>query len=201
MAVSIGGGASAWFAGSSRAPFAAGVDRALPASLGRVHPRWGSPYVALMMHAILSAGLISFTLVGSSVPEAYQILLKAAVVIQLVPFAYVFAALWRLRDVRWLARAAGGLGFATSAFGMMAAFIPTADVDSVPIFELKMLLGCVVPTAIGLAFFFRSRRAACLSLRAKRPPVMASEATPSPQDCFVASNAHAPRHDNIASSR
>ena len=47
MAIAIGGAASAWFAGPARIPFVAGLDRALPAALGRVHPRWGSPHVAL----------------------------------------------------------------------------------------------------------------------------------------------------------
>ncbi len=48
MALSVGGSASAWFAGPSRIPFVAGLDHALPAALGRVHPKWGSPYVALI---------------------------------------------------------------------------------------------------------------------------------------------------------
>lgn len=159
MAISIGGAASAWFAGSSRVPFVAGLDRALPAALGRVHPRWGSPHVALLVHAVVSAALIAMTLVGSSVPEAYQVLLKASVVIQLVPFVYMFAGLMKL-DVSGAARAAGALGLATSVLGMMAAFIPTADVQSVLVFEAKMLVGCVAPTAIGFILFARSRRGA-----------------------------------------
>src|SRR2546423_1603844 len=55
MGVAIGGAASAWFAGSSRIPFVAGVANALPASLGRVHPRWRSPHVALVTCAVLAA--------------------------------------------------------------------------------------------------------------------------------------------------
>src|SRR5262249_42464006 len=47
MGIAIGGSASAWFAGSSRIPFVAGLTSALPPALGRVHPRWQSPYVAL----------------------------------------------------------------------------------------------------------------------------------------------------------
>src|SRR6202158_1301252 len=33
---------------TSRLPFAAGVDRLLPRAFGRVHPRWGTPYVSIL---------------------------------------------------------------------------------------------------------------------------------------------------------
>ena len=84
MAVSIGGGLAAWYAGSMRIPFVAGFDRALPEWLGRVHPRWGSPYVALLVQGALAAMLMAATLVGSSVAEAYQVLLRASAIITLV---------------------------------------------------------------------------------------------------------------------
>src|SRR5438067_2284298 len=79
MALSVGGATSAWFAGPARIPFVAGLDRALPAALGRVHPRWESPHVALITCALLSAGLTALSLAGSSVAEAYQVLLRASV--------------------------------------------------------------------------------------------------------------------------
>ena len=82
MAIAIGGSASAWFAGPARIPFVAGLNHALPAALGRVHPRWGSPYVALIWCAIVSAALTALSFAGSSVAEAYQVLLRAAVVHQ-----------------------------------------------------------------------------------------------------------------------
>ena len=77
MALAVGGATSAWFAGPARIPFVAGLDSALPAALGRVHPRWGSPHVALITCALLSAGLTALSLAGSSVAEAYQVLLRA----------------------------------------------------------------------------------------------------------------------------
>jgi amino acid transporter len=157
MAMAIGGGAAAWFAGTARIPFVAGVDGHLPAALGRVHPRWGSPHVALLVSAILSALFVSFTLVGSSVPEAYQVLLRAGVVLQLIPFTYLFLGLMLLDGVGRGSRIAGALGLVTTLFGIGSAFIPTGDVDNVVVFETKMLLGCVVPTAIGLAFYLRAR--------------------------------------------
>ena len=65
MSIAVGGAASAWLAGPARIPFVAGLDRALPASLGRVHPRWGSPHIALITCGIVSAVLTALSLVGS----------------------------------------------------------------------------------------------------------------------------------------
>ena len=45
MGLATGGAASAWFAGSSRIPFVAGLTSALPPALGRIHPE-----VALAAH-------------------------------------------------------------------------------------------------------------------------------------------------------
>ena len=158
MGLATGGAASAWFAGSSRIPFVAGLASALPAPLGRVHPRWGSPHVALTTCAALAAAFTAFSLAGSSVAEAYQVLLKAAVVIQLIPFAYLFLALVKTPRVRAAARVAGAIGLCATAVGLAAAFLPTSDVASVPLFETKMVAGVVGPTALGLFLFKRAQR-------------------------------------------
>ena len=158
MGVATGGAASAWFAGSSRIPFVAGLTSALPPSLGRVHPRWHSPHIALTTCALLAGVFTALSLVGSSVAEAYQVLLKAAVVIQLIPFTYLFLALARASGVSAFARAAGLLGLATTLFGLGAAFLPTSDVTSVPLFETKLVIGVVGPTALGWYLFKRSQR-------------------------------------------
>ena len=158
MALSIGGTASAWFAGSSRVPFVAGLTSALPRALGRVHPRWQSPHVALATGAVLAAIFTSWSLLGSGVADAYQVLLKSAVVIQLIPFTYLFLGLLKLDDVTPLMRGAGALGLAATLVGIVAAFIPTSDVVKVATFELKMVLGVVAPTVVGWILFQRSQR-------------------------------------------
>jgi amino acid transporter len=156
MGVATGGAASAWFAGSARVPFVAGLTMALPAALGRVHPRWQSPHVALVTCAVLAAVFTTFSLVGSSVAEAYQVLLKAAVVIQLIPFAYLFLGLAKLDGVSRGARAAGSIGLLTTVIGLAAAFLPTADVTSVAVFEAKMIVGVAGPIAVGWLLFRRA---------------------------------------------
>jgi amino acid transporter len=157
MGIATGGAASAWFAGSSRIPFVAGLTSALPPSLGRVHPRFHSPHVALITCAVLCGAFTLLSLVGSSVAEAYQVLLKAAVVIQLIPFIYLFLGLIKTHDVSVAARLAGVVGLTTTFVGLGAAFLPTSDVSSVWVFEVKLITGVVGPTALGWFLFWRAR--------------------------------------------
>jgi amino acid transporter len=156
MGLATGGAASAWFAGSSRIPFVAGLAGALPAWLGRVHPRWRSPHVALVTCGLVAAVFTTLSLAGSSVAEAYQVLLKSAVVIQLIPFVYLFLALAKAGSVGRAARAAGVIGLSTTAVSLVAAFFPTADVTRIAVFETKMVVGVAGPTALGWLLYRRS---------------------------------------------
>jgi len=156
MAVAVAGSASAWFAGPARIPFVAGIDHVLPAPLGWRHPRWDSPYVALVTCAVLSAALTLVSLAGSTVAEAYQVLLRAAVVINLVPFVYVFLAVTQLRDEPRAVRALSWLGLLVTGGGIVAVFLPTGDVGDLVTFELKMLGS--VGGMLGLGLWLFSRR-------------------------------------------
>ena len=160
MAVSLAGGLAAWYAGSTRIPFVAGFNHALPAALGRVHPRWGSPHVALLTQGALTIGFIAVMMWGSSVREGYQVLLKSSVITTLIPFSYMFAGLIRLDGEPAWKRAAGVLGLLVSVAGMIAAFVPGNDVTNVGWYEVKLLGGSLLPLAAGLAFFAHARRRA-----------------------------------------
>ena len=153
--VGVGGSAAAWLAGAAGVPFVAGLTSALPEALGRVHPTYKSPYVALTVAAICCAVFTGLSFVGSSVNEAYQVLLKSAVIIQMIPFTYLFLTLASTPGIASWARSAGMLGFVTTCIGLLVAFLPTADVDSVVTFELKLLAGVVAP--VGLGWFLHRR--------------------------------------------
>jgi hypothetical protein len=115
--------------------------------------------VALVACALLAGVFTAVSLTGSSVAEAYQVLLKAAVVIQLIPFMYLFLALAKSTAVGAASRAAGVVGLCTTAVSLGAAFLPTAEVSSVLIFETKLVVGVVAPTALGWLLFKRAQRA------------------------------------------
>ena len=97
LSLSIAGIGSAWMGGSARIPFVAGLDAYMPSWLGRLHPTYATPYAALIVQGLVSLVLvvINFAAAGG-VQAAFQTMLSIAVVLQLVPFIYMFAALLKL---------------------------------------------------------------------------------------------------------
>jgi len=161
LSLSIAGIGSAWLAGSARIPFVAGLDAYLPAWLGKLHPRFATPYPALIVHASISMLLVVMNSIGAGVQETFQKLLSLAVVLQLVPFLYMFAALLKLAVDTSAPRghysksvliAAGASGFLTTTLGIALAFFPAQQITSLPLYELWMFGGTAF--FIGLAVFF-----------------------------------------------
>jgi amino acid transporter len=164
LSVSVIGIASAWFAGSARIPFVAGLDHYLPAALGRLHPRHGTPYVALIVQALISGAVIALNLVGATAKEAFVTLLDLAVVLQLVPYVYVFFILLKRAAAaapapaffrKPVLRAAGLAGLSTTTLGMALAFVPSHAIQSIWVFEAKLAGGCALFLGIAVAFFLR----------------------------------------------
>jgi glutamate:GABA antiporter len=161
LSISIAGIGSAWLAGSARIPFVAGLDSYLPSWLGKVHPRYGTPYAALMVHFVVSTILVLISFLGSGVQETFQRLLSLAVVLQLLPFLYMFAALLKIaadplatkghysKTVLWLS---GSSGLLMTILGMIFAFSPAQQISSVWSYEAWMIGGTAF--FIGLAVFF-----------------------------------------------
>ena len=160
LSVSIAGIGSAWLAGSARIPFVAGLDSYLPSWLGKIHPRYHTPYAALIVHAAVSTVLVVLVFSISGVQESFQKLLSLAVVLQLVPFLYVFAALLKIaRDrgaktyySRTTLVAAGLSGLLTTTLGIVMVFFPAQQITSLWSYEIWMFGGTLL--CIGLAAFF-----------------------------------------------
>ncbi len=156
MTLNAAGNTSAWLTGAARIPFVIGIDRYLPEALGRLHPRHNTPHVALIVQGLASSLFIILSSIGSSVRDMYMILLQTTVVLQLIPYLYMFAALVRVRRkaahynaaqayfrfgaVNYIA---GVLGFLVTSGALAFAFLPTHAVDDVWNFEFKLILGTV----------------------------------------------------------
>ena len=159
LSISISGTTSAWLAGSARIPFVAGLDAYLPPALGLLHPRYATPYIALIVHASVSTVFIAISFFkAATVQEAYVTMLTLAVILQLVPYLYLFAGLVKLAERGNLAEGfyerrtlilAGVFGFIVTAFGVALPFLPSAQITSVWVFEIKLAAGCTI--FIGLA--------------------------------------------------
>jgi glutamate:GABA antiporter len=162
LSLSIAGIGSAWLAGSARIPFVAGLDSYMPAWLGRIHPKYATPYAALIVHATVSLILVVLNFVATGgVQESFQSLLSLAVVLQLVPFLYVFGALLKIAADKQFERLqysrptlflAGVSGLVTTAIAMTVAFFPAQQIKSIARYEIWMVGGTL--GFIGLAAFF-----------------------------------------------
>jgi len=163
LSLSIAGIGSAWLGGSARIPFVAGLDSYLPGWMGKLHPKYATPYPALLVHASVSLILVvlNFTLTGSGVQESFQRLLSLAVVLQLVPFLYMFSALLKIAIDENFVRGhygrgmllfAGFCGLLTTILGIALAFFPAQQITSLRSYEIWMFGGTL--GFIGLAAFF-----------------------------------------------
>jgi amino acid transporter len=178
LSISIAGIGSAWLGGSARIPFVAGLDSYMPSWLGKIHPKYATPYAALIVHAAVSLILvvINFSFTGAGVQETFQKLLSLAVVLQLIPFLYMFGALLRIalgdsfvpgRYRRATLIVAGLSGFTTTGLGIAVAFFPAQQIKSLWSYEIWMFGGTLF--FIGLAaffFFIYGRRKAARKLAA-----------------------------------
>ena len=91
------GGVGAYLAALSRIPFVAGIDRFLPPAFARVHPRWGTPHIALIVQALCCILFILLGQAGSTVRGAYQVLVSMTIITNLVPYLFMFAAMIKLQ--------------------------------------------------------------------------------------------------------
>jgi amino acid transporter len=181
LAFAIAGIGSAWMGGSARIPFVAGLDSYMPSWLGKVHPKYATPHAALIVQAIISTilvslnfygwwiwdqvvdrvGLVSLHLTSTGSTEVFQKLLSLAVVLQLVPFLYMFGALIKFAFTELTPQGLYGRrtlflvgisGFLTTLLGIGLAFFPAQQITSLWSYEIWMVGGTAA--FIGLAVFF-----------------------------------------------
>jgi glutamate:GABA antiporter len=120
----------------SRLPFAAGVDRLLPAAFGRIHPRWRTPHISILALGGVATFLLIAIQLGDSLRAAYDELVSLMVIVGFLPFAYIFGGAWKAGR-RFSALAGGGI----TALAIACAIVPTASITNVWLFEGKLALG------------------------------------------------------------
>jgi amino acid transporter len=176
MLVSIGnaGGVGSTVAGIARVPFVVGIDRYLPAAFGKIHPKWKTPYVSILVQAVLSGAILLASQVNETTRGAYQFLIDAAIILYFIPFLYMFAAAIKLSGRKdraqnkqlalipwgipgvWLM---SGLGFVVVLVAIAASLIPPGDSANKLGFELKLVGGTVASLLVGLSLYWRGARA------------------------------------------
>jgi amino acid transporter len=165
------GAAGGYLAATARLPFVAGIDRFLPAAFGRLHPRWRTPYVALLTQTICGAVFVFLGQAGTSVKGAYDVLVSMGVITYFIPYLFLFAAMVRLQREPVgpeVIRVPGGkpvavalamLGFATTVITIILALIPPPDEVNKALAVAKVvgLTGLLVAAGVGTYLLGRRR--------------------------------------------
>ena len=173
VTVGNAGGVGSTVAGIARVPFVVGIDSYLPPAFGKIHPRWKTPWVSILVQGGISAFILLASQINQSVRGAYQTLVDAAVILYFIPFLYMFAAVIKLARRRdraenphailvpggrlgvWIC---GGLGFVVVLIGIAVSFIPPGEAKSTLSFEVQLLTGTVAFVVLGLLLYWRGKR-------------------------------------------
>ncbi len=147
--VGLLGSGAAWLAAPARVPFAIGLDRYLPKSFAAIHPRFGTPHIALLVQAIIATALIGINTWGATLKDAYLALLGGSIVLVMVTYVYLLLA-WRKLSGSHnpIHRLLSGTGLIAIVAATAACFIPPPTVENVMQFEISLigsvafLLGC-----------------------------------------------------------
>jgi glutamate:GABA antiporter len=176
-------GTSAWMAATARVSFAASLDRLWPPAMARLHSRYRTPHVALIVQGVVATliFLVSlFLTVGggqTTVQDAYDILINLTAVIYFVPYLYLFLALITLdrraepagqpgaetpgpQRQRWGMWLLAMVGFAATAVAVGLAFVPPRGASNLVGYVLNLVLQTAAVVAVGLVLYAISRRRA-----------------------------------------
>lgn len=169
VTLSAVGGAAGFLSSTSRLPFVAGIDRYLPAAFGSIHPRFRTPWIALIVYGF--AGIVTAILgqAGTTVRGAYDVLVSMALITLFIPYLLLFAALIRLvrrGAITHLPLPGGGpiaialavIGFASTALTILLSLLPSPGDPRPWLAVAKILLSTFAVLVAGLAVFALGRR-------------------------------------------
>ena len=165
------GGIGAWLTGPARVAFVIGLDRYFPPAFGKVHPKWKTPYVAILTQAILATVFLMLSVLGkgTTVEKAYLILLDTMLLIYFIPYIYLFITYLVVRSMEtvsepqaWYAGRIGGWltglgGLLLTLGAMLVATIPPSDTVDPWMFRLKVIGGAALFVVLGGVVFWRGR--------------------------------------------
>jgi glutamate:GABA antiporter len=168
------GGIGAWLTGPARVAFVIGLDRYFPPAFGRVHPKWKTPYVAILTQAVLATVFLMLSVLGkgTTVEKAYLILLDTMLLIYFIPYIYLFICYLVERSKEsvsgprsWYAGKLAGMvvglaGLLLTLGAMLVATIPPTDTAEPWLFRLKVIGGAAAFVLLGGIVFWRGRRPA-----------------------------------------
>ncbi|MFC1513693.1 APC family permease [candidate division KSB1 bacterium] len=162
------GGLMAWFTGAARIPFVAGIDKYLPRSFGKTHPKYGTPHIAILIQALIASALIIMSFTGSTVEEAYLILLDTTILVYFIPYLYMFSAYFILGKSSKradqpdrkrtfhnpLSQILAVSGFLTTLIAMITTLIPPEESGNAVLYEIKVIGGFMLFFVTGGVIYY-----------------------------------------------
>jgi amino acid transporter len=173
VTVGNAGGVGSTVAGIARVPFVVGIDRYLPTAFGKIHPRWKTPYISILVQATASGAILLASQISETTRGAYQFLVDAGIILYFIPFLYMFGAVIKLayrKDRKenphavlvpggtagtWIC---GSLGFIVVLIGIAVSLVPPGDSANKLGFELKLVGGTAASILLGLILYWRGAR-------------------------------------------
>ena len=170
IALSNLGAASAYLAAVARLPFVAGLDRLLPAAFGKLHPRWKTPYIALILQGIIGVLFVFVGQAGTTVRGAYDVLVSLGIITYFLPYLFLFGAMFRLqreptgpqvirvpggKPMAWLLSC---VGFSTASLTIALSFLPSPEEAHPLVAIFKVVGGTAVLLAVGAFLYWSGKR-------------------------------------------
>lgn len=155
IVLSVGGQLGTYVGACARIPFVLGIGKMLPPAFGKLHPRWRTPYISILLLGAGAALLLVLSQVGETFRAAYQFSVDMSVITLFIPFLYMFASAWKFGH-----RVAAVSGFFVSLIAIVFSFLPTDDVRSVWLFEAKLIGGCLLMLLLARLCYLRYRSVA-----------------------------------------
>jgi len=164
------GATGGWFAATARLPFVAGIDRFLPKAFGDLHPRWRTPYVALLVQAAIAGLFVFLGQAGTSVHGAYDALVSMGIIAYFIPFLFMFAAMivlqrepagpavMRVPGGKPVAILVAATGFFVTAVSIVLACVPPDDEPNKTLAVVKVVGSSAILVAIGAVVYWLGRR-------------------------------------------
>jgi len=175
VTVSCLGSAGLWLGAAARIPFVAGIDSFMPPAFGALHPKYGSPVVALVTQAAIAAVFVFLGQSGTTVRGAYAVLVSTTVLTTMLPFLFVFASAIKLYvkpSTADVVRVPGGkatiiiaaiVGLVTTLSSIVLAVVPDPSEPHKALAIAKVLGMTAFVVGSGVAVFFAGRRRASAS--------------------------------------
>jgi len=173
VTVGNAGGVGSTVAGIARVPFVVGIDRYLPSAFGKIHPRWKTPYVAIIVQAVVSGAILLISQISETARGAYQGLVDVAIILYFIPFLYMYAAAIKLAGRKdrlenphavlipggkpgvWIA---SGIAFVVTLLSIIVSLLPPGDSANRRLFLIKVVGWTLGALVLGLTLYYRGVR-------------------------------------------